>query len=354
MLRIITLSEARSWDEIVRSFADYEVYYLSGYVNAHKVHGDGEPLLLLFNYDGERAINIVQKRDISMTDAYRGKIEPEQYFDLATPYGYGGFIFEGKFPNNLNGDYTEYCLDNGIVSEFVRFNPLSCYDQNPNNMYTTRLLGRTIGMKLESEEQIWSSLDGKNRNMIRKAKNNGVSVHFGNTDEIIHEFSDIYRSTMLRVNASNYYYFEPEYFKSLLNGLKQNVMIFYAIYKETIVSMAIIIFANKNVHYHLSGSRAGYQSLGATNLLLFEVALWGLRNNYSRFHLGGGLGGNEDSLFKFKESFSRKDTLNYYVGGKIFSTDRYSYLVSMRSERELKSCDSSYFPLYRAPCNGSV
>ena len=48
MLEVLNLNEAVKWDAIVSSFADYDVYYLSGYNKGFMIHGDGEPLL--FSY----------------------------------------------------------------------------------------------------------------------------------------------------------------------------------------------------------------------------------------------------------------------------------------------------------------
>lgn len=48
MIKIYNISEAKDWDCVVRSFSEYDVYYLSGYVNAFQIHGDGEPQLFFF------------------------------------------------------------------------------------------------------------------------------------------------------------------------------------------------------------------------------------------------------------------------------------------------------------------
>ena len=45
MLTVYTLEQADQWDAIVRTFKNYDVYWLSGYVKAFQLHGDGEPLL---------------------------------------------------------------------------------------------------------------------------------------------------------------------------------------------------------------------------------------------------------------------------------------------------------------------
>ena len=95
MLSVYTLDNSEQWDSIVRSFADYDTYWLSGYVKAFKIHGDGEPLLIYADNNGTRGFTVVMKRDIADCTYFEGKIHRGEWFDLATPYGYGGWIVEG-------------------------------------------------------------------------------------------------------------------------------------------------------------------------------------------------------------------------------------------------------------------
>ena len=48
MIKIYSIKETSQWDEIVLSFSKHDVYYLSGYVKAFQIHGDGEPQLLFY------------------------------------------------------------------------------------------------------------------------------------------------------------------------------------------------------------------------------------------------------------------------------------------------------------------
>ena len=57
-----------NWDEIVKTFPDYDVYYLNGYVRPFMIHGDGEPILLYYESDTLRAIYVFMKK--SLTDNY--------------------------------------------------------------------------------------------------------------------------------------------------------------------------------------------------------------------------------------------------------------------------------------------
>lgn len=346
MLRVYSTENCTEWDEIVRSFGNYDIYYLSGYTKAFELHGDGNPVLVYFEGNGIRAINVVMKRDIAEDSRFSGKIPENTYFDLITPYGYGGWLVEGDGDTEvLFLEYENWARENNIVSEFVRFHPVLDNAAFSNPFYDVISLGGTIAMDISSEETIWANITSKNRNMIRKAEKNGITIHKGRSTELFETFREIYNATMDKDDADKYYYFEPEFYESILNDLYENAQIFYARNEEKKIIAASIIFSeNGRLNYHLSGSVREYQHLAPTNLLLYKAALWGSENGCKTFHLGGGVGSGEDSLFKFKKSFYRGELCRYHIGKKIFMKEEYDMLLSLRDEK----LQSRFFPEYRA------
>jgi len=351
LLSIITLEESDKWDSIVKSFSNYDVYYLSGYTKAFKLHGDGEPTLFYYHDEEIRAINVVMIRDIAMDKRFIDKLENQSLFDITTPYGYGGFIIKG-IPNDnnlkkINKEYFDYCRSKNIISEFVRFHPVLKNSKINSEIYEVIDLGKTITMDLISKEQIWNDLSSKNRNVIRKAIKSGVEIYWGRSPELIDEFIPLYNSTMNKDEATDYYYFDKEFYKSVLEDLRYNSLIFYALYDQKVISMSMILFGNENMHYHLSASDREHQNLAATNLLLYEAACWGCENGFKSFHLGGGLGSKEDSLFKFKKAFNKNSGTYFSIGKKIFNQEKYDELIATRLQENEFDTDTTFFPKYR-------
>ena len=304
MFSVYTLDNSEQWDSIVRSFADYDTYWLSGYVKAFKIHGDGEPLLFYIQRNDTRAFTVVMKRDLADCEYFKGKVPHDEWFDFATPYGYGGWIVEGSATEEIFQEYSEWCYKNNIVSEFVRFHPVVKNHLACMNGYDVVQLGEVITMELDSAEKIWENITSKNRNVIRKAMKNDVKIYNGRYPEIYEKFREIYNGTMDKDNADEYYYFGKEFYDSILNDLPENAQVFYAqIPDGTVIAASIMFAANGRMNYHLSGSLREYSSLAATNLLLYKAALWGSANGCKTLYLGGGVGSGEDSLFKFKRAF---------------------------------------------------
>lgn len=344
MLNIYTLEEARQWDELVRGFRQYDIYYLSGYVKGFWLHGDGQPLLIYCQTGNLRGINVVFKRVISADVRFAGKLA-EELFDFISPYGYGGWLLEGEgdFADILE-EYDRWCQKNRIVSEFVRFHPLLENHKPLTRGYEVVALGSTVAMDLTSPGVIWENMTSKNRNMVRKAQKNGLRIYRANGPEIYGVFQEIYELTMDKDQAADYYYFGAAYYRTMWEDLARNAQVFYARTEDgTVAAAAIIMGANGGLHYHLSGSRREYQSLAPTNLLLYEAACWGSENGYRTLHLGGGIGSREDSLFAFKKAFCRKEPYGFHIGKRILDPDAYEMLLQLRQEPPREG----FFPAYR-------
>lgn len=346
-LIVYTLTDAVQWDAIVHSFQNYDVYYLSGYVRAFQLHGDGEPLLFFYEGDEVRAVSVMMKRDVAKDPHFAGKLPEGKYFDFATPYGYGGWLLEGegdKAP--LFAAYENWCRENSVVSEFVRFHPVLGNQEGLYGGYEVVGLGETVAMDLSSPEIVWENLTSKNRNVIRKAQKHCLRVYHGQYPEIYETFQEIYNATMDKDRAEKYYYFAPAFYKSVLNDLPRNAQVFYARAEDgTVAAASIMLVANGRMNYHLSGSRQELQHLAPTNLLLYEAALWGCANGCKTLYLGGGVGSGEDGLYKFKKSFYRREPRRFYIGRKRFLLDAYEELMALRTDLPE---GSGFFPRYRA------
>lgn len=343
MMQIFNMNQAKEWDNLVQSFTNYDVYYLSGYVKAFQIHGDGEPQLFYYDEKGLRGIYVYMKRKTAI----------EGVFDSITPYGYGGFLLEGDTSEeNVKALWTAYVdrmKEENIVDNFVRYHPVLANAVPMKTCSDVIDLGKTVAMDLTSEEVIWKNIHSKNRNMIRKAEKNGIVIKHGQGLELFNDFIKIYNATMDKDNAEAYYYFKPEFYKSIHEDLKDNYEMFWAEYEGKIIAMSIMIFANGRLNYHLSGSDLQYRNLAPSNLLLYKAAIWGMEKGMKTFHLGGGVGSGEDNLYKFKIAFNRFSDCQFSIAKHIFDQSKYDELVEERASRDTNfDRENKFFPLYRS------
>ena len=353
MIKLIQYSQKEEWDRTVASFSNHDVYYLHGYVEAFMLHGDGEPIMICWEVDSLRGLYVAMKRDLSTMPWTSGILKTGKWYDLSTPYGYGGWVFEGEMSTlNLQSfyqEYKEFMIEHNFVSNFVRYSPVAKNAGPMSEVSRVLDLGKTIAIDLSSEELIWQNITSKNRNMIRKALKNGIVIeHSKPTPELMSKFKLIYDETMRNDNAIDYYFFNESFYQSVIDSLSDRTEIFYALKDDKIVAISIILYCNGMMHYHLSGTVLEYRNMAPTNLLLYEAALWGCRNGFKLFHLGGGVGSGEDNLYKFKAAFNRNSDYQFSIGQEIFNVGMYNQLVEWRKEKEPHFiCDESFFPAYR-------
>ena len=343
MICIYSIEDNTKWDDIVSGFANYDVYYLSGYVKAFQIHGDGDPQLLYHEADGLKAIYVYMKRKTAI----------EGYYDSVTPYGYGGVLFDGDTSEqNLQAfwkAYVEKMMEEGIVDNFVRYHPVLANAVPMKQISTVIDLGKTIAFDLASPEVIWENIISKNRNMIRKAEKNGITIEHGKGMDLLDKFTEIYNATMDKDHAEEYYYFKRPFYESIDSDLQDNYEMFYAMYEGRPIAMSIMIFANGRLNYHLSGSDIEYRNLAPSNLLLYRAALWGYEQGCKTFHLGGGVGSSEDNLYKFKAAFNKNSDYQFSIGKEIFDQEKYDELVALRAKQDPDfNPESKFFPLYRS------
>ena len=343
MVELYSIHESEQWDECVERFAQWDVYYLSGYVKAFHIHGDGDPYLFYYDKDGLRAIYVYMRRETEIKGVY----------DSITPYGYGGVLFEGDMSEDRLAAFWDAFVhkmnEEHIVDNFVRYHPVLKNAVPMKAVSNVIDMGKTVAIDLDSPEVIWDNIISKNRNMIRKAEKNGIKIYHGKSLELLEEFRRIYNRTMENVQAEKYYFFEPAFYESMYKDLADNFEVFYAVLEGKILAMSIMLYGNHQMHYHLSGSLLEYRILAPSNLLLYQAALWGYEHGFKTFHLGGGVGSEDDNLYKFKAAFNKKSDYHFSIGNEIFDQKMYDELVKkrMKSDPQFDS-NSSYFPVYRS------
>lgn len=335
-MEIVQVQESIRWNQLIKSFDNWDVYYLNEYARSLQLHGDGQPNLIYYESGNGRIAFVMMKNDLAQLKEFSTVIQSGRYFDWTTPYGYGGPLVQGELSEHWMTDFfkelQEYCQKNMIVSQFFRFHPLLQNQDVLKGVSEIRQIKKTVYIDTSDKEVIFKNMTPNNRNMVRKAKKNGVQIIFDH-GERIREFQKIYESTMQRNHAEDYYYFGEEYFDYLVDEMRDYTIYFYAIYEGRPISASIFFYNRQYMHYHLSGTLQEYRNLASTNLLLSEAANWANDHGIARLHLGGGVEA-EDSLLSFKKHFNRSGLTDFYIGRNIFLPEVYDELVELRARTD--------------------
>ncbi|WP_144362893.1 GNAT family N-acetyltransferase [Mediterraneibacter gnavus] len=345
----IQVSDRVRWNNTVKSIKGYDVFYLNEYVDAfmREDESNGVPVLLYYENGDDRAVNVVFKRDVSKDHHFVGKLETDTYFDLITPYGYGGFLGEISDYDSLNNAYSQYCMDNRYVCEFVRFELFSDYYQQ----YEGEIESRThnVVRNLESSmDEIWMDFKQKVRKNVKRANTYGVEVIIDEPGTYMDDFLRIYYGTMERSDAENQFYFKKPFFEELMS--MENAVMFHVRFEEKIISTELVIYGAENCYSYLGGTDSEYFYTRANDFLKFEIIKWAKEKGLKNFVLGGGYG-SDDGIFQYKMNLAPHGIKDFYIGRKIFDNVAYQQLLNIRSKGNTdmgdKLINTGFFPAYR-------
>lgn len=308
------------WDAYLDRFPSEkkDVYFTEGYTG-------------LYEDDEGRALCVVceEGQNVLLMPFIRKPVRG--FFDFETAYGYGGPIANTEDLMWIDQALTEMqeCFQREkYICGFIRFHPLLDNGEYCKNVLDVIPDRHTVVVDLRpGEDEIWKDqISSKNRNMVRKAEKLGLQYDAEYDFASMEDFTALYRTTMKRLEAEKFYYFKDAYYGNFAKEMAGRGFLGTVRYKEKMIGAAIFMYSENYGHYHLAGSDREYAGFGINNFLLWNTIRELKRQGVKEFHLGGGTGAlEEDSLFKFKRSFSRivKD---FYIGKCIFNREVYDEL----------------------------
>lgn len=316
-------SNSYKWNENLLNLkvALRDIYFKAEYYKLYEKDEDVKGKMFIYKEEEKIAIYTFMLNKINNNEL------KEEYYDIESVYGYGGPLtnsFDKTFLSNFEESFLKYCNENKIVAEFIRFHPL-IHNENIFNKHVQVIHNRsTVYLDLtKGIDRIWNEdIKSKNRNVIRKAEKNGLYVELSNDYET---FKTIYNSTMKKVDARDYYYFDDKYYENIKEN--SNFILLNVKRENKVIAAAIFMVYGEYFHYHLAGSLEEELKFSPNNLLLWEAIKYGINKGYKKMHFGGGLINSlDDNLFKFKSSFSKSYT-DFYIGKRIHNLDVYEYLI---------------------------
>lgn len=355
-MRIVFLDEGatacQEWDAIVAGAAQYDFYHLSGYHEIARTRGEGRPALFVCEESSRFiALPLLIRRVADVPG-----LESETFLDATSVYGYAGPISsEDDPPRELIFRFEQELQTTlrrmNVVSVFSRLHPLFAQETILSDLGTIKEAGTTVVIDLAaSEEEQRSGYRRGHRYDIGRLRRSGWH---GNScsgkecaDGPLQAFLSIYHETMDRIGADRYYYFDEDYVQALLDLSGAEVRLFWTEIDSQIGAIGIFTLCNGIVQYHLSGTSSRFIKDAPMKLLLDEVRMWANEKGARFFHLGGGVGGRQDSLYEFKAGFSKERRI-FRLWNWIVDRDAYAYLVRKRQETTVIADAGGFFPAYR-------
>lgn len=325
-----------------------DIYFESNYGKLYESHEKGKSEVFEHNSSHGTIRTMFIKREIPIkTD------DGQTYYDIITPYGYGGPTItklkdessKRVLKEEFVSEFKRYCNNNNIVSEFVRFHPITENAYEFMDIYNPSFIRKTVGTTISTEEDPMSNeFSRSTRKTIRRKLRKGVTYNIIEKPDNMDNFKEIYYSTMDRASASDYYYFEQDYFDKCLRYFKDNIVLVEVLYEDKVIAMSLNFVSNSRMHVHLSGTLTDYLNLSPAYIIKYGTAMWASENNIEIIHYGGGTTNKEDdSLYLFKKRFTKETLFKFYVGSKIWNDKIYDELCKNQNIDP----NIDFFPAYR-------
>jgi len=218
----------------------------------------------------------------------------------------------------------------------------------PDGIGTLVRHGETVSVDLsQSVEALWHDTRPRYRTAINQSIRAGYVPRVDNDDTGFDAFKGLYRATMIRKSAAEFYMFDDTYFDRLRDALGERLVIGVVELDGVVAAAAMFVETCGIVQYHLSGTDERFATHAPTRLLHHFFIRWARERGDRWLHLGGGRGGANDSLMQYKAGFSSGRT-PFYTLRVVLDEQAYARSVAARDPSLDASDRSGYFPLYRS------
>ncbi len=314
---LLTLENRQEWTNYLHRIPSdkRDIYYSPEYYSLYQSYGDGEACCFVYEKDGDIALYPFLRNPITVL----GYNLNREYYDIQGAYGYNGIIasdYSTGFVNSFWESFDAMCKENDIVAEFSRFHPLLNNQLLASPKMKIFFNRHTVALDL-TDDDIWMhQISSKNRNMIRKAEKEGVTIVESDDYET---FRKLYNGTMSDLHAEDYFFFPPEYYSEYKQTFKDESLLCFALYDGKVIAGSMFMYSDDYAHYHLSARDREYSRYAANNLILWYGIQKAKERGCKWLHFGGGTTGDDnDSLFKFKREFS-KTLGDFWIGKRVIN-----------------------------------
>ena len=352
------------WRSLIERLArQQDIHFLPEYGAIYRKTYGYEPFLAVYGDESRFVVQPFVKRPLNDLPFLRDQEVTHSYYDIASPYGYGGPAYRCESPEeavelyrSFDACLLEYCRGEKLAAEFTSLHPFLEGSRLLAAVGAENLVRQKEVVYLDlpgSEAQRWKATRKGHRSSITRARRSGVRVEkMAPTRPHFDELNRLYYETMERNQAARRWIFPRDYFWNCFECLgERRVSLFFARVGDAVASASILMHDFDTVYYHFSGSDSRYHDYCPNNLLVFEMAAWAEAAGYRRLHLGGGVtSAPDDSLLTFKSGFSDQRAA-LYTHHRVLDQPTYDRLCELKVNHErtggARGADLDFFPLYR-------
>ncbi len=350
-MRILGTNDTAEWLAVLGRSRQHDFHQLPQYHRVAEQRGEGTAQLFVYC---ENDCTIALPLLLRPVDP----AEPEGWQDATSVYGYGGPVSShDTLPEDVVRNFqivlVEELARRRVIAVFSRLHPLIAQNEILAGLGDCPANGHTLSIDLTLSDEAQRGQYNKScRTSLRKLREHGFVGLHDREKRYLPEFVNVYLETMRRAGAQSSYFFDEAYFNLLTRELDDVSHLFVALKDGEVAAATLCTICDGIVQDHLGGTRDAFLKFSPDRLVVDTERLWAGEMGARVFHLGGGVGAQEDSVFRYKSGFSDRRhtfrTWRWIIRAEVY--EELSAISARRIEADgLRAISAGYFPAYRCP-----
>jgi carbamoyl-phosphate synthase large subunit len=350
-IQILRTRDAAEWNAVLSKTRQHDFHHLPQYHRMAEQFGEGTARFFVYSENGYTIALPLLLRPVDPN-------EPDGWQDATSVYGYAGPVasddslpdsFLQRFQEALRAELSRA----RVVSVFSRLHPLMPQKGMLASIGDCVENGQTISIDLTlPDEEQRAHYNKSCRTSLRKLHEAGFVCVYDREKRCLEEFVEVYLETMRRAGAHDSYFFDRAYFETLTRELGEVSHLFVVLKDGEVAAATICTNCAGIVQDHLGGTRDAFLKFSPDRLVVDTERSWAKQSGARVFHLGGGVGAHEDSVFQYKAAFSNRRHI-FQTWQWILQPEIYEQLCAQKARwntaNGLVSVSAGYFPAYRCP-----
>jgi hypothetical protein len=337
-MRILGTHDTAEWLAVLGRSLQHDFHQLPQYHRVAEQRGEGTAQLFVYS-EGDCTIALpLLLRPVDPA-------EPDGWHDATSVYGYGGpasshDMLPGGVLRNFQIELAEELARRRVIAVFSRLHPLIAQGEILAGLGDCPANGQTLSIDLTLPDEAQRGRYNKScRTSLRKLRESGFVGLHDREKRYLPEFVEVY-------------FFDETYFNLLTRELAGVSHLFVALKDGEVTAATLCTICDGIVQDHLGGTRDAFLKFSPDRLVVDTERMWANGMGARVFHLGGGVGAQQDSVFRYKAGFSdRQHTFRTWRW--IIRPDVYEELSASAARwnvvNGLRAVSAGYFPAYRCP-----
>ena len=342
----------RRWPELVGE-AEGDIFYEPSYCLFLTEGTQHSPVMLLYEDGLGKVFDVTLVKAISSLPFFADIANqfPNPPIDLASPDYNSPIVLahprdSAELLQRYRRSVDEYCRETGVVTEFVRFHPLST---------SVHLIETDPGAELlyidlrPGYQNAFQGYRKGHKSTIKKAAREGADFRFCMSSDMdaLATVYELYTEAMRRKDAKSVYLHKFEHFQNMARHLGDRLLIMQSLAEGRVASANIFLLGRKHMWFKYSGLDQQLRTSGAHTFMLDRAIHWACEQEFDHFMLGGGMEPG-DSTHASKRGFSHRSACTHHLK-KIHNEKVLSLLVEAKRAYDSKlglPTRTAYFPSY--------